>query len=55
MKRMQTIFFCTLLLAAGLLTAAPQNQQPPAPTPAPSPAQPPDEQLKDKQKRHLNI
>ncbi len=51
MKRMHTIFFCTLLLAAGLLTAAPQNQQPPAPAPAPSPAQPPDEQLKDKQKR----
>jgi imidazolonepropionase-like amidohydrolase/Tol biopolymer transport system component len=51
MKRMQTIFFCALLLVAGLLTAAPQNQQPPAPAPAPSPAQPPDEQLKDKQKR----
>lgn len=43
MKRIQTLFFCALLLAASL-TAAPQP-------PAPSPAQPPDEQLKDKQKR----
>jgi imidazolonepropionase-like amidohydrolase/Tol biopolymer transport system component len=48
MKSIRPILF-SLLLAALPLVAAPQ---PPTPTPAPAPEQkPPDEQLKDKQKR----
>src|SRR4051812_8500204 len=50
MKSIRPLLFSLLLVAAGLLVA----QQPPAPAPAPVPApqqKPPDEQLKDKQKR----
>src|SRR3954471_3787967 len=50
MKSIRPLLFSLLLVAAGLVVA----QQPPAPAPAPVPApqqQPPDEQLKDTQKR----
>jgi len=51
MKSIRTLLFSLLLAAAGLLPMA-ASPQPPTPAPAPAPEQkPPDEQLKDKQKR----
>jgi len=50
MKPIRPLLFSLLLAASGLVIA----QQPPAPAPTPAPApqqKPPDEQLKDKQKR----